>query len=84
MAMLSRMRNTGYVRGTTASDATRERGAEGSRGSMMPLELAALADLVEAVPRALVDALPVPQRRAVDVAVLRCLGHQMAGAPRPS
>jgi len=37
----------------------------------MPLELAALADLVEAVPRALVDALPVPQRRAVDVAVLR-------------
>jgi DNA-binding CsgD family transcriptional regulator len=37
----------------------------------LPLEFAALADLLEAVPRALVDALPGPQRQAVDVAVLR-------------
>jgi DNA-binding CsgD family transcriptional regulator len=37
----------------------------------LPLEFAALADLLEAVPGALVDGLPGPQRRAVEVAVLR-------------
>ena len=37
----------------------------------LPLEFAALADLLEPVPRPLVEGLPGPQRQAIDVAVLR-------------
>ena len=37
----------------------------------LPLEFAALADLLEPVPRSLVAGLPGPQRQAIDVAVLR-------------
>ncbi len=39
--------------------------------SEVPWEFTALADLLEAIPRAAVDELPEPQRRAVDVAVFR-------------
>lgn len=50
--------------------------------SEMPLEFAGLADLLDTVPPAVVDGLPVPQRRAVRQAVLRAEPLQQPTDPR--
>jgi DNA-binding CsgD family transcriptional regulator len=50
--------------------------------SEVPLEFAALADLLEMVPAGLIDQLPVPQRRAIREAVLRAEVQQGATDPR--
>jgi DNA-binding CsgD family transcriptional regulator len=52
--------------------------------SEVPLEFAGLADLLERVPTALVDGLPVPQRQAVRQAVLRAEPPQRPADPRAS
>jgi hypothetical protein len=50
--------------------------------SEMPLEFAGLADLLDTVPTALINGLPVPQRQAVRQAVLRAEPPQRAADPR--
>ena len=50
--------------------------------SEVPLEFAALADLLEKVPADLVDGLPEPQRQAVRQAVLRTEPPQQPADPR--
>jgi DNA-binding CsgD family transcriptional regulator len=50
--------------------------------SEVPLEFAGLADLLDTVPAALVDELPVPQRQAVRQAVLRAEPAQRSADPR--
>ena len=50
--------------------------------SEVPLEFAALADLLEKVPADLVDGLPEPQRQAVRQAVLRTEPPQQPANPR--
>ena len=65
-----------------AREAAREHGwlilAANPAEPEMPLEYAGIADLLDPLPAALTDELPVPQRRAIRVALLR----EEAGAGR--
>lgn len=50
--------------------------------SEIPLEFAGLTDLLQKVPAAMIDALPVPQRQVLRQAVLRTMPQQRAADPR--
>jgi hypothetical protein len=50
--------------------------------SEIPLEFAGLTDLLEAVPGAMIDCLPVPQRQALRQAVFRTVNQPRAADPR--